>query len=59
MNEQLKRIVHKLNVINYVSKLEYPFKRMSEPSSSNCFGGALLLAYEHDKVLFVELPKRS
>ena len=46
----VEKIVQKFNVRNYV----YPYENMSEPSSRNCFGGALLLANENDDNLTEE-----
>ena len=46
----VEKIVQKFNVRDYV----YPCESMSEPSSRNCFGGALLLANENDDNLTEE-----
>ena len=43
-------MVHKFNVRNIVSKLEFPCERMSDPYSENCFGETFLLAKENAKI---------
>ena len=59
MDEQLNYLSISSMLEKYVSKLEYPWESMSDPSSRNYFGGALLLADENDKNLLEESPGRS
>ena len=50
MNGQLKELSTS-SMLDYVSKLEFSCKIMSDPSSRHCFSGPLLLAYKNDKNL--------
>ena len=51
--------LYKLNVSNYVFKLEYPCESTSDPFRRNCFSEALPLTNGNCENLIEESPRRS